>query len=142
MAVQRTINSVEILDRVLDKGIVIDGWLNVSVVGLDLIGLEGRMVVASLTTYAKRSKTVDRVLGRLRRAEHTTAGMHAIPESGRAITQLPAAADVAPVAKRICPRCRKRGRRDDVVLVTVQTNTETRVTARCSVCRWQSTDAA
>jgi gas vesicle structural protein len=137
MAVRRTMSSAEILDRVLDKGIVIDGWLNVSVVGLDLIGLQGRVVVASLTTYAKHSKTVDRVLGRGRRAANAAAPLPAIPGRQNAL----ATPDVAPAQRRWCPRCGKRDRRQDVVLVTVQTNTETRVTARCSVCSWQNTEA-
>ena len=148
MAVYRQVSMMEIVDRVLDKGIVIDGWLNVSVVGLDLIGLEGRMVVASLTTYAKRSKTVDRVLGRLPRrrtiaALPPVASASAVPAALTGGDTAPAttlpAAEIAPAAA--CPRCRKRNRRQDVVLVTVQTNTETRVTARCSVCGWQHTRA-
>lgn len=138
MAVERRMTSVEVLDRVLDKGIVIDGWFNVSVVGLYLIGLEGRLVIASLTTYAKRSKTVDRVLGRARQPGRVASDARAIAES--AMRAAPPDAPAAP-PKRLCPRCQKRGRRDDVVLVTVQTNTETRVTARCSVCRWQRTEA-
>jgi hypothetical protein len=141
MALQRTVNSIEILDRVLDKGIVVDGWLNVSVVGLELIGLEGRMVVASLSTYVKHSKTVDRALGRVRPVRKTPPALRAVKKS--ATSSAPALpADLGEAPSQLCPRCEKRGRRQDVVLVTVQTNTETRVTARCSVCRWQRTFAA
>ena len=39
------------LDRVLDKGIVIDVWVRVSLVGIDLITVEARVVVASIQTY-------------------------------------------------------------------------------------------
>jgi hypothetical protein len=42
----------------------------------------------------------------------------------------------------LCPRCGKRGRRQALVLVTVQTDTETRVSSRCSACQWQRTTAA
>jgi hypothetical protein len=42
---------VDVLDRVLDKGIVIDGWGRVSVIGIDLIGIDGWVVVASIQTY-------------------------------------------------------------------------------------------
>jgi len=40
-----------VLDRVLDKGIVIDGWGRVSVAGIDLIGIDTWIVVASIDTY-------------------------------------------------------------------------------------------
>ena len=33
---------IDVLDRVLDKGIVIDAWVRVSLVGIDLITLEAR----------------------------------------------------------------------------------------------------
>lgn len=42
---------IDVLDRVLDKGIVIDGWGRVSVAGIDLIGIDGWVVVASIQTY-------------------------------------------------------------------------------------------
>ena len=44
-------NVIDILDHVLDKGIVIDAWMRVSVGGIDLITVEARMLVASLQTY-------------------------------------------------------------------------------------------
>jgi hypothetical protein len=42
---------IDVLDRVLDKGIVVDAWVRVSVVGIDLITVEARVVVASISTY-------------------------------------------------------------------------------------------
>jgi hypothetical protein len=44
---------IDVLDRVLDKGIVIDAWVRVSVVGIDLITVEARIVVASIDTYLR-----------------------------------------------------------------------------------------
>jgi len=44
---------VDVLDRVLDKGIVVDAWLKFSIVGVDLLTLQARVVVASLETYLK-----------------------------------------------------------------------------------------
>jgi hypothetical protein len=44
-------NFLDVLDRVLDKGVVIDGWGRVSVAGIDLIGIDGWVVVASIQTY-------------------------------------------------------------------------------------------
>ncbi|HET7343947.1 MAG TPA: gas vesicle protein GvpJ, partial [Methylomirabilota bacterium] len=42
---------MEVLDRVLDRGIVIDVWLRVSVAGLQLVDVDARVVVASIKTY-------------------------------------------------------------------------------------------
>jgi gas vesicle structural protein len=42
---------IDVLDRVLDKGIVIKVWGRMSVVGIDLVGLDMRVVVASIDTY-------------------------------------------------------------------------------------------
>jgi hypothetical protein len=44
----------EVLDRVLDKGIVIDAWLRVSLIGIDLVTVEARVVVASIATYREQ----------------------------------------------------------------------------------------
>jgi hypothetical protein len=56
MAVERAAGGtslIDVLDRVLDKGIVIDAWVRVSLVGIDLITVEARVVVASIDTYLK-----------------------------------------------------------------------------------------
>jgi hypothetical protein len=54
MAVQRGLNAVDladVLDRILDKGIVIDAWARVSLAGIDLTTLESRAIVSSFETY-------------------------------------------------------------------------------------------
>src|SRR2546428_13546880 len=48
---RRSATFIDVLDRVLDKGIVIDGWGRVSLVGVDLITIDGFVVVASIETY-------------------------------------------------------------------------------------------
>src|SRR5438105_4138037 len=56
MAVVRTAaraSLIDVLDRVLDKGIVIDAWVRVSVIGIDLITVEAHVTVASIETYLK-----------------------------------------------------------------------------------------
>jgi hypothetical protein len=61
MAVERTPSGsslIDVLDRVLDKGIVIDAWVRVSLVGIDLLTVEARIVVASIDTYLKYSEAV------------------------------------------------------------------------------------
>ncbi len=64
MAVERASGAtslIDVLDRVLDKGIVIDAWVRVSLVGIDLITVEARIVVASIDTYLKYSEAVGQV---------------------------------------------------------------------------------
>jgi gas vesicle structural protein len=49
---------IDVLDRILDKGIVIDAWVRISLVGIDLITVEARVVVASIDTYLKYAEAV------------------------------------------------------------------------------------
>jgi hypothetical protein len=49
-------NLVDVIERVLDKGVVIDAWVRVSLVGLDLLTIETRIVVASIETYLQYSQ--------------------------------------------------------------------------------------
>src|SRR5438445_13306400 len=61
MAVERVSGGsslIDVLDRVLDKGIVIDAWVRISLVGIDLITVEARVVVASIDTYLKYADAV------------------------------------------------------------------------------------
>src|SRR5262244_3843922 len=61
MAVERTPSGsslIDVLDRVLDKGIVIDAWVRVSIVGIDLVTIEARVVVASIDTYLEYSAAI------------------------------------------------------------------------------------
>ncbi len=56
MAVERApagSSLIDVLDRVLDKGIVIDAYVRVSLVGIDLVSVEARIVVASVETYLR-----------------------------------------------------------------------------------------
>jgi hypothetical protein len=61
MAVERVSGGsslIDVLDRVLDKGIVIDAWVRISLVGIDLTTAEARLVVASIDTYLKYADAV------------------------------------------------------------------------------------
>jgi hypothetical protein len=61
MAVERASGGsslIDVLDRVLDKGIVIDAWVRISLVGIDLVTVEARVVVASIDTYLKYADAV------------------------------------------------------------------------------------
>jgi hypothetical protein len=63
MAVQRAsglgASYIDIVDRVLDKGIVIDAWMRVSVSGIDVITVKARVIVASIDTYLGRWPALD-----------------------------------------------------------------------------------
>jgi hypothetical protein len=48
----------EVLDRILDKGIVIDAWVRISLVGIEILTVEARVVVASVATYLKYSEAI------------------------------------------------------------------------------------
>jgi hypothetical protein len=41
----------EVLDRILDKGVVVDAWARISLVGIEILTVEARVVVASVDTY-------------------------------------------------------------------------------------------
>ncbi len=94
---------IDVLDRVLDKGIVIDAWVRVSLVGIDLITVEARVVVASIDTYLKYSEAVGQ----------SSAVARPVLEAPRAYDELVAEnqalraelSSVAPVRKRV-PRKR------------------------------------
>jgi gas vesicle protein GvpA/GvpJ/GvpM family len=50
-----------VLDHVLDKGIVIDAWVKVQLVGIDLLTVEARVLVASIETYLQQAEAVSQV---------------------------------------------------------------------------------
>ena len=59
--VQKSMGSsslVEVIDRILDKGLVIDAWARFSLVGIELLSIEGRIVCSSVETYLKYAEAV------------------------------------------------------------------------------------
>ena len=61
MAVEKAMASsslVEVVDRILDKGVVVDAWVRLSLVGIELLAVEARVVVASVETYLKYAEAV------------------------------------------------------------------------------------
>lgn len=59
--IQKTTDSAslaEVVDRILDKGIVIDAWAKVSLVGIELLSIEARVVIASVETYLKYAEAI------------------------------------------------------------------------------------
>ncbi|MEL3972155.1 gas vesicle protein GvpJ [Rossellomorea oryzaecorticis] len=61
MAIQKTTDSsslAEVIDRILDKGIVIDAFARVSVVGIEILTIEARVVIASVDTWLRYAEAV------------------------------------------------------------------------------------
>src|SRR6476469_8671993 len=51
----------DVVDLILDKGIVIDGFVRVSLVGIELLTIDLRIVVASVDTYLRYAEGVERL---------------------------------------------------------------------------------
>ena len=51
----------DILDLLLDKGLVIDVFLRVSLVGIELLTVDARIVIASVDTYLRFAEAVNRL---------------------------------------------------------------------------------
>ncbi|PLR66472.1 gas vesicle protein GvpJ [Bacillus sp. UMB0893] len=61
MSIQKSNNSsslAEVIDRILDKGIVIDAFARVSVVGIEILTVEARVVIASVDTWLRYAEAV------------------------------------------------------------------------------------
>jgi len=61
MAVEKSMASsslVEVVDRILDKGVVVDAWVRISLVGIELLAIEARVVIASVETYLKYAEAI------------------------------------------------------------------------------------
>ena len=51
----------EVLDRVLDKGLVVDVWARVSLVGIEILTVEARVVVASVDTFLHYAEEITKI---------------------------------------------------------------------------------
>jgi len=51
----------DVLDVLLDKGLVIDAFVRVSLVGIELVTIDARVVVASVDTYLRFAEAVNRL---------------------------------------------------------------------------------
>src|SRR5436190_6716871 len=51
----------EVLDLILDKGLVIDLFVRVAVIGIELITIDARIVIASVDTYLRFAEAVNRL---------------------------------------------------------------------------------
>src|SRR3954468_2455662 len=51
----------DVLDLVLDKGIVIDAYVRVALIGIEILTLDARIVIASVATYLRFAEAVNRL---------------------------------------------------------------------------------
>ena len=51
----------DVIDTILDKGLVIDAYVRVSVVGIELLTIDARVVIASVDTYLRFAEAVNRL---------------------------------------------------------------------------------
>src|SRR3954463_2840796 len=51
----------DVIDTILDKGLVIDLYVRVSLVGIELLTIDARIVVASVDTYLRFAEAVNRL---------------------------------------------------------------------------------
>ncbi|WP_257347633.1 gas vesicle structural protein GvpA [Pseudalkalibacillus decolorationis] len=61
MSIQKSTDSsslAEVIDRILDKGIVIDAFARVSLVGIEILTVEARVVIASVDTWLRYANAV------------------------------------------------------------------------------------
>ncbi|MGZ4490478.1 MAG: gas vesicle structural protein GvpA, partial [Nocardioidaceae bacterium] len=51
----------DVIEIILDKGIVIDAYVRVAVVGIELLTIDARIVIASVDTYLRFAEAVNRL---------------------------------------------------------------------------------
>ena len=69
----------DVIDTILDKGLVIDIYIRVSLVGIELITIDARIVIASVDTYLRWAQAVNRL-------DLTETETHGIPELMEQVT--------------------------------------------------------
>jgi hypothetical protein len=70
----------DVIDTILDKGLVIDIYVRVSLVGIELLTIDARIVIASVDTYLRFAEAV-------RRMDLTETQTHGIPELIEGVTE-------------------------------------------------------
>lgn len=70
----------DVIDTILDKGLVIDIYVRVSLVGIELLTIDARIVIASVDTYLRFAEAVNRL-------DLTDTQTHGIPELVQGVSQ-------------------------------------------------------
>ena len=82
----------DVVDLILDKGLVIDAYLRLAAVGIELVTIDARIVVASVDTYLRFAEAVNRLdltqtelagLPELVRTDAAQKGKQAVEEKGK-----------------------------------------------------------
>jgi hypothetical protein len=68
----------DVVDLILDKGLVIDAYVRIAVIGIELITIDARIVIASVDTYLRFAEAVNR----LDLAQTEKAGIDQLREGG------------------------------------------------------------
>jgi hypothetical protein len=50
-----------VIDIILDKGLVIDAYVRVSLIGIEILTIDARIVIASVDTYLRFAEAVNRL---------------------------------------------------------------------------------
>ena len=69
---------VDVVDLILDKGLVIDAYVRISVIGIEVLTIDARIVIASVDTYLRFAEAVNR----LDLTETELAGLPELQEKG------------------------------------------------------------
>jgi hypothetical protein len=68
----------DVIDVILDKGLVIDAYVRVSVIGIEVLTIDARIVIASVDTYLRFAEAVNR----LDLTQTETAGLQELRDGG------------------------------------------------------------
>jgi gas vesicle structural protein len=68
----------DVLDVILDKGLVLDAYVRVSVIGIEVLTIDARIVIASVDTYLRFAEAVNR----LDLTQTELAGLPELQETG------------------------------------------------------------
>jgi hypothetical protein len=70
----------DVIELILDKGLVIDAYVRVSLVGIEILTIDARIVIASVDTYLRFAEAVNRL-------DLTESGGQGLPEIMENITE-------------------------------------------------------
>ena len=97
----------DVLNVILDKGIVIDAFVRISVIGIELVTIDARIVIASVDTYLRFAEAVNR----LDLAETQLQGMPELQEVGAKVSPSTRSTRSRKRSRRRRPRAGRRERR-------------------------------
>ncbi|ALC88573.1 gas vesicle protein GvpA [Bacillus sp. FJAT-18017] len=83
MSVQKSTDSsslAEVVDRILDKGIVIDAFARVSLLGIEILTVEARVVIASVDTWLRYAEAVGLLKDEYQNEEKPRRGLISDPQ--------------------------------------------------------------